>query len=342
MPTARPALIGDEIAGRLRLPFSFAFYGEELRRRSSSPRTATSTSSQPETGNFIPTAIPAAGAPNAAIYALLDGPLHHRRRQHRFAAVGSAPNRAFVIEYTDVRVLGSAALLDFEVKLWENGTIDLLYGSNPANPGDGRLATVGIENATGTDALQIGFFEGNLESNHAIRITTRPDRVRRRHGDRRATTASRSSGARIDGHARWPVTRRPARTGPTSSGCSVARTRSPRRPTCTRTGPRPRPSPTASTVDPRLQPPRADGRGRYDRDRRERRLRRHHDQTHHPVQRRLDAARLGRARSANQGVVLPPLPEPGIAVTRAPTWHRQPLPKAFPHVARHQPRVGAA
>ena len=49
--------------------------------------------------------------------------------------VGTAPNRAFVIEYTDVRVLGASALLDFEIKLWENGTIDLLYGSNPAEPG---------------------------------------------------------------------------------------------------------------------------------------------------------------------------------------------------------------
>ena len=88
--------------------------------------------------------------------------------------VGTAPDRAFVIEYTDVRVLGAAALLDFEIKLWENGTIDLLYGSNPPNPGDGRTATVGIEDATGTDALQIGFFESILESNHAIRITTVP------------------------------------------------------------------------------------------------------------------------------------------------------------------------
>ena len=34
-----------------------------------------------------------------------------------------------------MRVLGAAALLDFEIKLWENGTIDLLYGGNPAEPG---------------------------------------------------------------------------------------------------------------------------------------------------------------------------------------------------------------
>ena len=72
-------------------------------------------------------------------------------------------------------------MLDFEVKLWEDGTIDLLYGSNPANPGDGRLATVGIENATGTDALQIGFLERVLPSRRRHPHHDRPDRLRRRH-----------------------------------------------------------------------------------------------------------------------------------------------------------------
>ncbi len=96
--------------------------------------------------------------------------------------VGDAPNRAFIVEYHDIQVLGSTAMLDLEVKLWENGTIDLLYGSNPVNPGDGRLATAGIENAKGTDALQIGFLERVLPSGGAIRITTVPDGLRQRHG----------------------------------------------------------------------------------------------------------------------------------------------------------------
>ena len=60
------------------------------------------------------------------------------------------------------------------MKLWENGTIDLLYGPNAPNPGDGRNATVGIENATGTDALQLGFMDPILAPNSAVRITTVP------------------------------------------------------------------------------------------------------------------------------------------------------------------------
>ncbi len=81
---------------------------------------------------------------------------------------------AFVIEYSDVRVLGSGVPVDVEIKLWKDGSIDLLYGANPADPGDGRFATVGIEDADGGDALQVGFFEDNLASSQAIRITRVP------------------------------------------------------------------------------------------------------------------------------------------------------------------------
>ena len=39
------------------------------------------------------------------------------------------------------------------------------------------------------------------------------------------------------------------------------------------------------------------------------------------------------ARERDQGVVLPPLPEPQINVIRKPTWGRQAFPKAFPRWA---------
>ena len=73
-----------------------------------------------------------------------------------------------------MQVLGSTARVTFEVKLWEDGRIDLLYGSNPANPGDGRNAGIGIENAAGTDALQFSFLEGLLDPNTAFRIRRVP------------------------------------------------------------------------------------------------------------------------------------------------------------------------
>ena len=81
----------------------------------------------------------------------------------------------FVLEYNHVRVRGATAPIDFEIKLHEGGeTVDMLFGNNPANPGDGRGATIGIENATGTDALEFSFSEALLGPNVAYRFEVVP------------------------------------------------------------------------------------------------------------------------------------------------------------------------
>ncbi len=178
------ALFGDEIAGRLRLPFAFDFYGASYQQVYVTENGYVNFLA-PDPGFYVPTAIPASSAPNAAIYPLWMDLFITDVGAIDSETVGTAPNRAFIIEYSDVRVLGTPTLLDFEIKLWENGSIDLLYGGNPANPGDGRTATVGIENATGTDALQIGFFESNLVLQQRHPNHDRPDRVHRRDRDRR-------------------------------------------------------------------------------------------------------------------------------------------------------------
>ncbi len=171
--TNQTALFGDDVAGRLILPFPFPFYGESYQKAFLSSNG--NLNFLEANADFIPTAIPTALAPNAAIYAFwADLLINDDDTSIDYGVVGDAPNRAFIVEYRHIQVLGSTAKLDVEIKLWENGTIDLLYGSNPVNPGDGRLATVGIENATGTDALQIGFLERVLPSGGAIRITTVP------------------------------------------------------------------------------------------------------------------------------------------------------------------------
>ena len=67
--------------------------------------------------------------------------------------------------------------VDVEVKLWENGAIDVLYGDNPANPGDGRDAAIGIENADGSDALQFSFSDDLLEPERRLSVRVRADRA---------------------------------------------------------------------------------------------------------------------------------------------------------------------
>ena len=181
------ALFGDQTTGRLPLPFSFPFYGESYDVLYVTDNGYLSFE-PPEFGfpDPTPTAIPSEATPNAAIYAFWQNLVIDDEASVRYDTIGSEPDRAFVVEYHQLKAgprfgdlgadAGPAATgrVDVEVKLWEDGRIDVMYGDNPASPGDGRDATIGIENADGTDALQFSFSEDLVSPNVAFRYEPVP------------------------------------------------------------------------------------------------------------------------------------------------------------------------
>ena len=180
------AMFGDQTIGRLALPFTFPFYEEDYDVVYITDNGYL-TFEAPEFGypDPVPSGIPSAATPNAAIYALWQNLVIDDSSAVRFDTVGSAPDRAFVIEYEQLKAgprfgdLGdagpaAAGRVDVEVKLWEDGRIDVLYGDNPANPGDGRNASIGIENADGSDALQFSFSDDLVGTNVAYRYEPVP------------------------------------------------------------------------------------------------------------------------------------------------------------------------
>lgn len=166
-------LFGDDFSGRLRLPFAFPFYGERYRQVFISDNGYVNFL-EGDRFNSDPFEIPNPSSPNAAIYGLWQNLSVGEGGHIDYQKVGSAPHRAFVVEFYRVRADAADDPVTFEMKLWENGVIDLLYGNNTANPGDGRNALVGIENAEGTDALQFSFFEQLLGANEAYRFQLVP------------------------------------------------------------------------------------------------------------------------------------------------------------------------
>ena len=160
-------LFGDEFVGRLSLPFDFPYYGETYDEVWLSDNGYLNFLG-PDQFNGLPTQIPSESDPNAAIYALWQDLHVDADGAINFETVGSAPDRAFVIEYDNI-MAGSTAVT-FEIKLWEDGDIDLLY----ADAGSGDHAGIGIENAAGTDALQFGFLSDVLEEDVAFRFTEVP------------------------------------------------------------------------------------------------------------------------------------------------------------------------
>ncbi len=186
--TSNTALFGDQTVGHLAMPFSFPFYGESYDDVYITDNGYL-TFEVPEFSDPTPIAIPSTGTPNNSVYALWQNLVIDGASAVRYDTVGTSPDRAFVVEYEQLKVgprfgdLSTSAepavtgRVDIEVKLWEDGTIDILYGDNPANPGDGRDASIGIENADGTDALQFSFSEDLVSPNVAYRYEPVPNGV---------------------------------------------------------------------------------------------------------------------------------------------------------------------
>jgi subtilisin family serine protease len=173
------ALWGDRIFGRLRLPFPFPFYGTRYEEVFVADDGYLQFL-EPGRGDggfeesFQPGPIPDRRAPNAAIYALAQDLTVEADATVRYGVIDDVPGRTgFAITWDRVRPpFGKAVVV--QVRLWDDGRIDLAYGDNPANPGDGRRALVGIENDTGTDALQLGLRRPLLGPRQAYRIETVP------------------------------------------------------------------------------------------------------------------------------------------------------------------------
>lgn len=167
--TQSTGLTGDENGMLLELPFDFAFYGESY----SSAYLAINGFL-----NFLQPLyfyynepIPTPNLPNAAVYSFWDD-LYNFSSPVMTETIGTAPNRIFVIEWRDMYFYSApGGPINFEVKLHEfDGTIEMLY-LDAIDSGDGRSATVGIENADGTIGFQYSSDEAALHAGLSIRYT---------------------------------------------------------------------------------------------------------------------------------------------------------------------------
>jgi subtilisin family serine protease len=165
----------DEDSIPVSLPFPFIYYGQTY--DSVYVNTNGLLHFQP-VGPFsflgFNTPIPDSADPNAAIYALWDDLLVEGSGSIRTGVIGTAPDRAFVVEWRDVRFsndFGQSAT--FEIILYENGEIALQYASD-GELASGRSATIGIEDEAGAVGLQYSNNEGAVGSGTAILYTLPP------------------------------------------------------------------------------------------------------------------------------------------------------------------------
>jgi len=169
------ALSGDDASATVPLPFGFFFYGKTY----SNAFVSTNGNLNFLAANtaFSNVAIPSTGAPNAAIYPLWDDLIVDGSSRMLTKVSGTAPNREFLVEWRNATFFSASTRVDFEAVLSENGEISLRYRNVDPSAGveTGNSATVGIENETGTDALQYSFNSSTLSDAQSIRFKLPPN-----------------------------------------------------------------------------------------------------------------------------------------------------------------------
>jgi subtilisin family serine protease len=169
-------LTGDQNLSTIPLPFPFTFYGREY----TSATVTTNGFLTFDRAVFTSTnrSIPAPAFPNAGIYAFWDDLVVDASAGVYTAVLGTAPERRFVVEWRNVTFYQAAGRVTFALTLHENGQVVIAYSALSAEPNArGGGATVGIENAPGTAALQYAFNEPVLVPNTALAFRP-PARVR--------------------------------------------------------------------------------------------------------------------------------------------------------------------
>lgn len=114
-----------------------------------------------ESSNFSNRTIPTESTPNNFVAAFWDDLVCPDTGGLFYKTIGSAPNRRMVIEWHNVRRYSGTSSLTFEIILCE-GSNDIVvqYLSLSGSNSDGSSATVGIENADGSDGY-LYLFDGD-------------------------------------------------------------------------------------------------------------------------------------------------------------------------------------
>lgn len=175
-PRSQTDLFGDDSYGRLRLPFRFPFYGERYRQVFISTNGFLSFE-DPGWSAIGPNPIPSVSTPNTAIYPLWSDLVVDEESMVGYRSGGTAPNRWFTISFMDLRQLSGSGRARFQVRLWQNGKIDVIYRDNAGAPGDGSSSTIGLEAPNGDDAFPFSFREAVVTPNASYRYEVVPTGV---------------------------------------------------------------------------------------------------------------------------------------------------------------------
>ncbi|WP_329440535.1 S8 family serine peptidase [Streptomyces sp. NBC_01426] len=169
------ALTGDNTTERVDLPFPLPLYGKTYGQAWIGTNGTVSFGGN-NTGD-INGDLPSTATPNAALYPFWDDLVVGAAGSGSgvFTAVtGTAPHRTYVIEWRGVSHWSAQAdTFSFSASIGEDGTVSYAYkGTGGTGIKGGSTATIGVENATGTDAFKYSFNTAALSDGLSIAFRT--------------------------------------------------------------------------------------------------------------------------------------------------------------------------
>ncbi|MFD6886735.1 S8 family serine peptidase [Streptomyces sp. NPDC059957] len=156
----RLALTGDNTTERVDLPFPLPLYGKTYGQAWIGTNGTVSLGGN-NTGD-VNGDIPSTATPNAALYPFWDDLVVGAAGSGSgvfTSVIGTAPHRSYVIEWRQVSHWSAQSdTFSFSAAIGEDGTVRYSYqGTGGTGIKGGSTATVGVENATGTDAYRYSF-----------------------------------------------------------------------------------------------------------------------------------------------------------------------------------------
>ncbi|TMR98534.1 S8 family serine peptidase [Nonomuraea basaltis] len=169
--TEKLALTGDDEAVQVTLPFPIPFYGAGQAKAwigtngfltFAADRIVTASNGR----------LPTTTTPNNAVYPYWDDLTVDAQGGVYTAVTGTAPHRVFVVEWRNVNFYSDTSQrISFSALLGEDGSIGFRYKDIESERDQGTSATVGIENAGGTDALLYSYEEAALSTGQGVTFT---------------------------------------------------------------------------------------------------------------------------------------------------------------------------
>jgi hypothetical protein len=150
--------LSDEVlSSAIDIGFGFPFYGQNFTAAYIDDNGYVQVGNPTYGGTYNNVAIPNSATPNGIIAPFWDD-LDTGYGTVRHKLFGSAPNRYWAVEWTDVpRYYSASDIVNIQAILYESGEIRFQYGALSGENSDGRSATIGVESPAGTNGVQYAY-----------------------------------------------------------------------------------------------------------------------------------------------------------------------------------------